>query len=115
MNINLGIMILEKLNSLEECLFYEYYPNIKKCSKYIEFHHCGNCTNDNDNYCTKIIEGNNYNFYYIENQTDTPKNNRTFFWSNNYEGYNNLIFIDDEWFKCNERCEACLDKKKTRN
>ena len=102
---------LNYLDSLEECLFYEYLPNFKRCSKFIGFHYCGNCNNNNSKtYCTKTIEGNNYNFYYLEDQLNISKYYRTCFWSNNNGSFKNYIFDKDKWIKCNERCETCINQ-----
>ena len=96
-------------NSLEECLFYKYFPNIKKCSKFIGFHYCGACNNNNNEvYCTKTLEETDFNFYYLEDQLYIPKNERTCLWSNNIGTFKNYIFNNDIWLKCNERCETCL-------
>lgn len=119
MNINLTTMILENLNNLEECLFYEYYQNIKKCTKYIGFHHCGNCNNNNENYCTKIIEGNNYNFYYLEDQINIPKYNRTCIWSNNNTHFNRTFYQIPNYyyyfFKEEKECDNNLGYYKIEN
>jgi hypothetical protein len=69
LEMNVNEIDLNDLNTLEECLYYEHDSNIKRCSKYMGFHHCGNCNNeDNDYYCTKIIDGDEFNFYYLEHE-----------------------------------------------
>ena len=101
-------------NSLEECLFYEYFPNFKKCSKLIGFQYCGNCNNNNNEvYCTKTIEGNNYNFFYLEDQLNIEKDKRTCLWSNNNGSFNNYVFDKDVWLKCNKRCETCINQSRS--
>ena len=88
MDMNLSFIDLTNLNSLEECLYYEQYSNTKKCKKYIGFHNCGECLNDNkEYYCIKNIEGINYTFYYLEEQINLSVENRECFWSENYNNF----------------------------
>ena len=94
MNMKLTDINLNNLNSLEECLYFEYYKNIKKCSKYMGFHFCGDCINDNiNNYCTKIIGGIRFNFYYLEHQLNISIESRECYWSNNFTNFLSYKFI----------------------
>ena len=96
MDIDFENLDLSNINSLEECLYYEYYFNIKKCSKYIGFHHCGNCINKNTQYyCTKTIESINYNFYYINSQLNLPNYNRECYWSKNFSDIEKFKFVNN--------------------
>ena len=96
MNVNLSYIELENLNSLEECLYFEQYNNIKKCKKYIGFHLCGKCLNENiDYYCTKLIEGEYYNFYYLEHQKNLAIENRECYWSNNFNNFLTYRFLNN--------------------
>ena len=47
------------------------------------FHRCGNCNNeDNDYYCTKIIDGDEFIFYYLEHELNKlPIKERECYWS----------------------------------
>jgi hypothetical protein len=65
-NINYTNELVNNINNLEGCLYNKYNQSMKKCSNYMGFYYCGNCNNDNiDEYCTKEIQGINYNFYYF--------------------------------------------------
>ena len=76
-NIPLDLIDMDNLSDLEKCLFYEYSYNIRKCSKYIGFHFCGDCINENiEEYCTKMIDGKTYNFYYLKHQMNIPHEKR---------------------------------------
>ena len=98
---------MNELNSLEKCLYYEYYINIKKCSKYIGFHYCGYCINENtEYYCSKIIENEIFNFYYLENQLNLPYNKRECYWS-----YNCSNIDDIYYFLNNEKDKISFYKK----
>ena len=93
MNFNFTYEQLYNYEFLEECLFYEYNSNIKKCKKYIGFHYCGKCINQNiEYYCTKKIENQNLNFYYLENQLNISVNERECYWSENFNEIGNYIF-----------------------
>ena len=113
LNMNLNYINLNNLNSLEECLYFKYYSNIKKCSKYIGFHYCGNCINLNiENYCTKIIDGEEFNFYYLEHQLNIPIEERECYWSNNFTNFLSYKFISDNksYYTYNyEFCEKYLN------
>ena len=88
MNMNLSFIDLSNLNDLEECLYFEQYSNTKKCKKYMGFHYCGECINDNkEYYCSKIIEGEFYDFYYLEDQKNIIVNNRECYWSKNFSNF----------------------------
>ena len=114
LNMNLNYINLNNLNSLEECLYFKYYSNIKKCSKYIGFHYCGNCINLNiENYCTKIIDGEEFNFYYLEHQLNIPIEERECYWSNNFTNFLSYKFISDNksYYTYNyEFCEKYLNE-----
>ena len=82
-NINYNNEFFNNINNLEGCYFHEYNSNMKKCSNYMGFYYCGNCNNDNiDEYCTKEIQGINYNFYYYFGQSELSYDKKQCFWSN---------------------------------
>lgn len=95
--INCPSNLFMRLNTLSECLYYEYDSNTKKCSNYIGFHKCSGCNNDNtEEICTKTIEGTDYNFYYLDEQFNLPYNERECYWSYNFNKINNsLRFINN--------------------
>ena len=96
LDLNLTLIDLENLQSLEECLYYEYNNNIKKCSKYIGFHYCGNCINNNtEYYCSKLIDGNIYNFFYLEEQLSIPLEKKECYWSENYNNFLSYKFVNN--------------------
>ena len=96
LDLNLTLIDLENLKSLEECLYYEYNNNIKKCSKYIGFHYCGNCINNNtEYYCSKLIDGNIYNFFYLEEQLSIPLEKKECYWSENYNNFLSYKFVNN--------------------
>jgi hypothetical protein len=99
LNINLTSQMLENIIDLEECLYYKY-DNIcyyKDCSKYMGFHYCGNCLNENNEYyCTKIINEKYYDFYYLENQSIISYTERECYW---------------DYYKLYEYCEIYLEQK----
>jgi hypothetical protein len=115
LDINLNLIELDGLNNLDECLYFEQYSNLKKCSKYIGFHHCGNCNNENNEYyCTKIIDGTRLDFYYLEHQLNqTPITERECYWSFNYTRFLIYQFIEGDdinYYKINsDSCEKYND------
>ena len=97
LNVNLSVVYLDSFNSLEECLYYKYYSNVKKCSKYIGFHYCGNCINNNtEYYCTMIIEGQYFDFYYLESQKTENVSERECYWSKNNEFLSYVLVNNSE-------------------
>ena len=118
--INCPSNLFMRLNTLSECLYYEYDSNTKKCSNYIGFHKCSGCNNDNtEEICTKTIEGTDYNFYYLDEQFNLPYNERECYWSYNFNKINNsLRFINNGnnsisyySFKCKDYCKKCSLEK----
>ena len=115
LNINLSYLNLDNLNSLEECLYYEYYSNIKNCSKYMGFHHCGECINTNtEYYCTKNIDEEDFNFYYLEEQKYRSYKERECYWSHDFNNFLSYNFINNSekgisYYLKNESCELFLD------
>ena len=86
--------LINDLTDLEGCLFNKFDKNIKKCSKYMGFHYCGECKNINkDEYCLKEIEGNDYTFYNLFEQFNLLYNERNCFWSDNYNNFYNYTFV----------------------
>ena len=115
LNMNLSFIDLNNLNSLEECLYNQYYQNIKKCSKYMGFHYCGDCYNDNpEYYCTKIIDGKEFKFYYLEGQENKIYKERECYWSDNFNNFLSYKFVNNgeneiSYFTLNyESCELYL-------
>ena len=96
-NINYNNELTQNINNIEGCLFNEYKSDMKQCQKYMGFYYCGECNNINTNeYCSKNIQGKNYNFYYFNGQSELSYEKRQCFWSNNnsnfkeYEFFNNI-------------------------
>ena len=78
-NINFNIELLPNVNNLEGCLFHEYKSDMIKCSKYMGFFYCGECNNNNKNeYCSKEILGQNYNFFFLGKQGYQMKRDNAF-------------------------------------
>ena len=106
---------LFNLTNLDGCLFNKYDSKIKKCSKYMGFHHCGSCKNENTElFCEKEIQGKNYTFYYLSEELDLTYNERKCFWSDNYNDFNEYKFIRNpenevSYYQlfCKDICEIC--------
>jgi predicted metal-binding protein len=83
-------------NNLEGCLFNEYKSDMRQYTKYMGFYYCGECNNSNTNeYCSKNIQGKNYNFYYLYGQSDLSFKKRQCFWSNNNSNFIEYEFINN--------------------
>ena len=98
--------------SIEYCKFNEYNSDLEndvysKCKTFIGFKNC-NCTNKNEYYCQKIINGIKMNFHYILNSDQC-------FW---FEDVDNYEYLTDEQvqgsLKCNimgiidiSKCKKC--------
>ena len=111
---------------LDGCLYHSYdkinlgnsITNIK-CSKYIGFHKCGPCINNNeDKYCTMNIDGENFNFYYIEYELNLPAAERKCYWSYNYQNAIGLMFVRNNKNKinyyidyCDNFCDECSENR----
>jgi len=114
LNMNYNESITENINNLEGCLFNEYSHNIKECSKYMGFKHCGKCINQNiEQFCLMEFNQNNYKFYYIDTEYELPFENRSCFWSRdlaNFLGYkfiNNSIENKSYFTNFCKHCEIC--------
>ena len=112
---------------LEGCLYYSNdiinlgdSTTNRKCSKYIGFHKCGPCLNsNNDEYCIMNIDGENFNFYYLEYELDLPVSERQCYWSHNYENAVGFMFLDNSNKNrisyyidyCEHFCDECSDDR----
>ena len=117
-NINFNTELLPNISILEGCLFHEYNSDMIKCSKYMGFFYCGECSNNNKNeYCSKKILGENYNFFFF-GQTRLSDEKKQCFWSNNYSNFEEYEFINNindknyyyDYF-CHRWCETCSKDK----
>ena len=114
-------------DSLERCLYHSY-DNInigdsitnKICSQYIGYHKCGPCLNTNDNeYCIMNIDGENFQFYYLDTEADLPIMERQCFWSQKYQNIGRYTFLNNtkknriSYFidYCDNFCEICSDNR----
>ena len=95
-NINYNNELIKNINNLEGCLFNEYKSDMRQYTKYMEFYYCGECNNININeYCSKNIQEENYNFYYLYGQSDLSFKKRQCFWSNNNSNFIEYEFINN--------------------
>ena len=84
------------------------------------FHKCGPCNNNNENeYCTLNIDGENFNFYYLDFQIDLPISERECYWSKNYENILGYMFVNNTNKNelsyyinyCEHFCDICSENK----
>ena len=118
-NINYNNELIKNINNLEGCLFNEYKSDMRQYTKYMGFYYCGECNNINTNeYCSKNIQGKNYNFYYLYGQSDLSFEKRQCFWSNNNSNFREYEFVNNledniNYYKyfCENICEICSKDK----
>ena len=104
-NIIYSNELFQNIDNLEGCLFNQYNPNMRKCSKYMGFYYCGNCNNHNiDEYCSKEIQGKNYNFDYFFGLSELSYDKKPCFWSTKNYYFDPSI---SQFKKCNEKCKEC--------
>ena len=112
---------------LDGCLYHSYDNNNsgdsitnKICSKYIGFHKCGPCMNINQGeYCTMNIDGQNFNFYYLDYELSLPISKRKCYWSYNFENAVGLMFVDNSNRNkisyyidyCDNFCDECSENR----
>ena len=118
-NINYNNELIKNINNLEGCLFNEYKSDMRQYTKYMGFYYCGECNNSNTNeYCSKNIQGKNYNFYYLYGQSNLSFEKRQCFWSNNNSNFREYEFVNNledniNYYKyfCENICEICSKDK----
>ena len=113
--------------TLDGCLYHSY-DNVnsgdsitnKKCSKYIGFQKCGPCINNNEEeFCSMNIDGENFNFYYLDYELNLPVEERKCYWSYNYENAIGLLFVDNSNNNqisyyvdyCDHFCDECSENR----
>ena len=113
---------------LEGVLYHSYdsrneenYITIKRGSHYVGFHKCGPCINENENeYCTMNIEGENLDFYYIDYESNLPISERQCYWAKNYENVAGFTFMNNSYKGeisyyidyCDNFCDECSENRK---
>ncbi len=113
--------------TLDGCLYYSYdntHPESsitnKYCQKYIGYHKCGPCINDNlEQYCSMDISGNIVPFHYIYTELEFPISERQCYWSKDFENVAGYTFINNENKSiisyyinyCDHYCDECSENR----